>query len=529
MAHRENDIVKKQISENRSDDFRSSVESIRLPVNVPLIDSEWLLGPKRVSLSRKRVVFVSTFLVACFVFAICASPQLMRSWLHYQLADQFQNGATTETRRDGLVGLAKLLPASLDEVVGGLSKKDQSEATLAFRALDEYLKSLDSRPVEERRALSAEIAYALGKRLPTVSPVNANLIGILASSIKRIQQNDVHPGSAMTLATCDQLIQAANQQVQSTKAKQLASSKASLSDRPNASAKLSDSIPIPTNEVQMHDSNLNDMAGNSLKVRAVSPGNTQYGNTTVSASQSILSVGDEPDLMRQDVPSKSAKLATFDSGGVPTNNSASLIRQKPLIFQSTDPSVSMSPVAKSSVMNSDEFSSLRQKIQQANRFLPVSGSMSVPIESAATPSVKPPEDQVIGIERQKTEDLLRLLTSIQPRVATAAFHELERNRLNRDELELAVELARGTTVQRIASLEQLAENPRIDPMIWLSWMANENDRDVRYKAISLIGSLNSDEAQAQLRNLSNRERDQEISQHIQQALQALGAAPSTKR
>jgi hypothetical protein len=528
MAHREIDIIKKQTIENRSNDSSSRSGSARLLLNEPLIDSEWLLGPKRGKIKTKGVVFISTFLVALFVVGILSSTTLMRTWLYYQLADQFQNGTTKDSRRDGLVGLAKLLPTSLDQVVLGLSKTEQSEANLAFRALDEYVKSFDSLPIEKRRALAAEIAYALEKQLPSVSPATANLIGRLASSLIRSQSNDAHPGATMTLAACDQLIQAANRQSQSVKTKQLTASKASLSDQPRTSARLSDSTPVLATEKTKPKDDPEFIAGNFREVHEVSPRDAPHGSTS-TATRVSAHLGDEPALIPQDVSVNSAKLAKSESGRAPNNSTASLISQKPLIFQSEAPTAFASPVAKSTVMNSEEFRSLRQKIHQANRFLPVTGSMSVPIESSAASLAKPSVDQVIGIDRQKTEDLLKLLTSIQPRVATAAFHELERNRLSRDELELAVELARGTTVQRIASLERLAENPRIDPMILLTWMANESDRDVRYKAISLIGSLNSDEAQAQLRNLSNRERDQEISQHIHKALQALGAAPSTKR
>ncbi|MFN9916178.1 MAG: hypothetical protein ACK53L_26545, partial [Pirellulaceae bacterium] len=103
----------------------------------------------------------------------------------------------------------------------------------------------------------------------------------------------------------------------------------------------------------------------------------------------------------------------------------------------------------------------------ANRFIPVSGSISIPIQSTATStaaSLPGPAEEVLGMRRQKTIDLLRLLTSIHPRVATAAFHELQRDRLTREELSLAVSLAQGDTEERLQALESLVSHPRLDPI-----------------------------------------------------------------
>ncbi len=183
----------------------------------------------------------------------------------------------------------------------------------------------------------------------------------------------------------------------------------------------------------------------------------------------------------------------------------------------------------SRVSTSNEGTTLQQRLLKANRFIPISGSVSVEIESKSQKMDVPTDEAVLGIRRQQTQDLLRLLTSVQPRVAQAAFHELESRRLSREELELAIELSHGTTERRIAAMEKLVTNPTLNPLNWLSWMAGESDREVRFKAVSLLGSLNNEEANKQLRMMSVRERDQEISRHIQQALVANGYSPTNNR
>jgi hypothetical protein len=147
------------------------------------------------------------------------------------------------------------------------------------------------------------------------------------------------------------------------------------------------------------------------------------------------------------------------------------------------------------------------------------------IRLPATPSRSAkPEEEVIGIGRQKTEYLLSLLGSVTPRLASAAFQEL-RTRLSPKELEIAVELAQGTTEQRMLAMERLTKESDIDPIEWLAWMGNEADREVRFKAVSLLGSINNDDARLKLRLMHNRERDAEISRHIQSALLAGGSLP----
>jgi hypothetical protein len=190
-----------------------------------------------------------------------------------------------------------------------------------------------------------------------------------------------------------------------------------------------------------------------------------------------------------------------------------------------------------------------QKLLRANRFIPVSGSLSIPIQSTTTATASPSgpaavsnnesmmpqrelpqttarvvatKEEVIGIGRWKTEDLLTLLSSVTPRLASAAFHELQ-TRLSSQELDLAVELAQGTPEQRIQAMERLARDSQLDPLPWLAWMGSEADREVRFKAVSLLGSINNDDSRLRLRMLHGRERDAEISRHIQSALLASGS------
>ncbi len=128
------------------------------------------------------------------------------------------------------------------------------------------------------------------------------------------------------------------------------------------------------------------------------------------------------------------------------------------------------------------------------------------------------DEPVLGMSRQKTEDLVRLLASVQPRVSGAAYVELERRGMTKDQLEMAVGLAQGDSESRRETMEQLVRQRDYDPTPWLAWMGAEAEREVRHKAVSLLGSLNHEQARLKLRLLLARERDPEIARHIQEVL-----------
>ncbi len=144
----------------------------------------------------------------------------------------------------------------------------------------------------------------------------------------------------------------------------------------------------------------------------------------------------------------------------------------------------------------------------------------------APPSVnKPAESPAIeGLANANTGQLVRLLASVQPRIANAAFAELERKGLQRDELELAVELARGSTRQRTEAMQRLVQSGKRNPIPWLVWMAEDGDEEVRKYAVAALGSLNDEIAAAELRVLLKRERDAGVRDQIQRVLMAFGSS-----
>ena len=132
---------------------------------------------------------------------------------------------------------------------------------------------------------------------------------------------------------------------------------------------------------------------------------------------------------------------------------------------------------------------------------------------------------ISGIDKRTLENLMPLLTSSQPRIVKQAFNELVRRGMTPSHLELAIELAQGNVEQRLKTMETIARDPGFhDRITWLVWIAESADRNVRRRAVSLLGSMTDPEAMRKLRILQSREPDSTIAEQISQVLLASGTA-----
>ena len=151
--------------------------------------------------------------------------------------------------------------------------------------------------------------------------------------------------------------------------------------------------------------------------------------------------------------------------------------------------------------------------------------------SADNVTIQTPESNVIrGIEKLPLEKLLPLLTSSQTRIVQQAFNELISRGMTPPQLEIAVALAQGDVEQRLKAMEIIARDPNFEDSIkWLEWMGASADRNVRRRAIVLLGSMAHPDAMHKLRILLSRESDSAIADQITQVLLASGTASNRVR
>ena len=149
----------------------------------------------------------------------------------------------------------------------------------------------------------------------------------------------------------------------------------------------------------------------------------------------------------------------------------------------------------------------------------------------ATPQSPDPQASIAisGIETKPFEQLLTLLSSSQPRMVQVASDEFMRRGMTTQQLEMALRVAQGDVPERLAEMDRLVRDKTLDPIPWLTWLAENADRDVRRRAVSLLGSISAPDALRSLRMLKNREPDSAIVDQISQVLLASGSAANSLR
>jgi|GEM_PF-4853896 len=139
------------------------------------------------------------------------------------------------------------------------------------------------------------------------------------------------------------------------------------------------------------------------------------------------------------------------------------------------------------------------------------------------------ESTLRGIRKLTQDKLMRLLESRQDRIVTSAAQELQRRGVQSEHLELGLELARGSAAERLQAMDQLVRVAGLNPVPWLVWMAESSDREVRLRAVSLLGSTADEEALQKLRQLKKKESDNRVVEQINQVLLAADSARSNHR
>ena len=139
------------------------------------------------------------------------------------------------------------------------------------------------------------------------------------------------------------------------------------------------------------------------------------------------------------------------------------------------------------------------------------------------------EPTLRGIRKLPQDKLLRLLESRQDRMVTQAAQELQRRGVQPEHLELGLELARGSVAERLQAMDTLVRVAGLNPVPWLVWMAESSDREVRLRAVSLLGATADEEALQKLRQLKNKESDNRVAEQINQVLLAADSARSNHR
>lgn len=247
-------------------------------------------------------------------------------------------------------------------------------------------------------------------------------------------------------------------------------------------------------------------------------------------------------LIRKEVPDASKLLASIDAMIIqsePSNVSASAAESVPTISKSevVMPTI---PTFSNSATQKDQAATTVSHLPNMNISIPRTVAKTIMVQMPSV-GAEPPEvnvplqgklasetqefTMISGIDKRTLENLMPLLTSSQTRIVRQAFNELVRRGMTPSHLEMAIDLAQGNVEQRLLAMDTIARDPSFhDRIPWLVWMAESADRNVRRRAVALLGSMTDPEAMRKLRILQSREPDSTIADQISQVLLASGTA-----
>ncbi len=247
-------------------------------------------------------------------------------------------------------------------------------------------------------------------------------------------------------------------------------------------------------------------------------------------------------LIRKDLPDASKLLASIDAMIIqsePSNVSASPAESVPTISKSEVVMPTIATFSNSGTQN-DQAATTVSHLPNMNISIPRTVAKTIMVQMPSV-GAEPAEANVplqsklasetqeftmiSGIDKRTLENLMPLLTSSQTRIVRQAFNELVRRGMTPSHLEIAIDLAQGNVEQRLKAMDTIARDPSFhDRIPWLVWMAESADRNVRRRAVALLGSMTDPEAMRKLRILQSREPDSTIADQISQVLLASGTA-----
>ena len=160
-------------------------------------------------------------------------------------------------------------------------------------------------------------------------------------------------------------------------------------------------------------------------------------------------------------------------------------------------------------------------IQPGPRIMPVVNNQSVSPSMMTEPSrqISPLRPMTLSsLEAFDTKSVIGLLGSQQTDARDQAVDELVKRGLTNEEIRVANQLASPIVDVRLGLLESISHRSDIDPRPWLLWLAEDSNREVRMRSISLLATMNDAAVNQKLRLRLPHEHDPAVIAHLNRAL-----------
>jgi len=406
---------------------------------------------------------------------------LSREYLAKRLGQQLSGAKSRPEAMLALEGLLLLDSTASHAIVAGLQNEDFSVARTAFRAIESQIERWQKFTPSEAKARMEALARSLQRLPDTTPPENLILASSLASRMFTVCLEQDDQDLSSTMQVCEQVIARVGRgRINPAPEERVASI-------PATNSSLSDSFS-ESGSPEYEESASEYTAGLSGPLSMPPPPLPPDSRSTDRA----------PEL-----------LDSSDNASLPPNSSE--------VLSSTGGRASLRLIA-APVRNSQPNNPSANVVQlRSAMVLPPSDTRNTETVSLQT-SDEPSAKILAGIEQLPIQELVRLLGSVQPKIAQAAALALRRLGMSDSKLELAMELATGSEERRLEIIAQFPMRTDIDPRVWLLWMAQDGQTEVRGRSIAQLSSMLDQDVMRELRLLLNRERDTETAQLIRKIL-----------
>jgi hypothetical protein len=436
---------------------------------------------------------------------------ISRQYLAQKLGEQLVGAKSRPEAMLAIEGLILLDSTASKEIVAGLQNQDFAVARTAFRAIESQIQRWQEFKPSESKSRMQSLAQSL-LELPDTTPTdNFILASSLASRMFTICLEREDQTLQPIMQLCEEVIQRVGRGRADASVPLIAG--APLADLSDVS-EVSRSGEDTANDSQYTDPQYTDSqySGSPLTGNSADPPSLPSPPLPTAGSQLT-----QDQSLESDLQAEPPGATLLDESAMPQRNIGSI---QPLSSTGGRASLRLvtSPGQRLPVEKPVHRPQVILPSEQAPMELPLEVN-AAPEPSIALPASEEPNAQALaGIERLPIQELVRLLASVQPKIAQAAALALRRQGMSDSKLELAMELATGTEEHRLEVIDGFPARTDIDPRVWLLWMAQDGQTEVRGRAIAQLSSMLDHDVMRELRLLLNRERDPQIAQMIRRML-----------
>lgn len=128
----------------------------------------------------------------------------------------------------------------------------------------------------------------------------------------------------------------------------------------------------------------------------------------------------------------------------------------------------------------------------------------------------PAGNRLVSSPMQTLDDrsVVHWLRDADPRRRDEARQELRERGWTAEEIGIAGAVVSPDLATRLAMVDTIARSDRLDPRPWLLWLLEDTSRDVKLRALSVLGTLGDPEMTRRLRARLAEERDPTVAAAI---------------